>query len=190
MANVDRPTGFRPVKHLTGAPYNGQFNKYYGDANLFMGDLVIKEAAGQAIGSGAYPGCGRAAAYGILLGAVVGWEPDPAALDRLYYATSNTLAVYIADAPDLIFECQENNAGVAAADVGLNCDIVVAAGSTTTGISNMEVDGDTEATTIDEPLKIMGFVNSPDNDPTLANAKLLVMINQHSYGTEAGTTGI
>ena len=190
MANSDKPNGFRPVKHLNCSPWNGQFNRYYGAANLFMGDLVIHEAAGQAIGDGAYPGCDRAAADGILIGVVVGWEPDPAALDRTYYATSNSLAVFIMDDPNVILEAQANDAGLAAADVGLNCDFVVAAGNTTTGLSNMEIDGGTEATTIDEPLKLVGAVNRPDNDLATANSRWLVLINQHRLKQEAGTTGI
>lgn len=191
MANVDRPNGFRPVKHLSGAPYNGAFSKYYsGTDNLFMGDLVEISATGLANGSGAYPECARAEADDIVIGAVVGWEVDPASPSRLYHAASSTYAVYVADAPDLIFMAQTNDAGLAAADVGLNCDFVVAAGSTTSGVSNMEVDGSTEATTQAEPLKLMGMVNSPDNEVGVANMKVLVMINQHSYNNEAGTTGI
>lgn len=190
MANSDRPNGFRPVKHLSGAPYNGQFNRYYAAENLFMGDLVEKDATSVANGSGAYPGCARAEADDIPVGSVVGWEIDPAAPDRLYHASSTTLAVFIADAPDLIFEAQTNDAGLAATDVGQNCDFVVAAGSTTTGLSNMEIDGTTEATTADEPLKIMGLVDRPDNDIASANMRVLVMLNQHAYRSDAGTAGI
>ena len=61
MANADRPNGFRPVKNLNGAPWNGQFNKYYGSSNLFMGDLLKHVAAGQGIRDGAFPGCVRGA---------------------------------------------------------------------------------------------------------------------------------
>ena len=44
MANISKINGFRPVKHVTGAPYNGQSNIYAvaaGDATaLFVGDVV------------------------------------------------------------------------------------------------------------------------------------------------------
>ena len=44
MANVSRPYGFRPVKHLTGSPYNGQVTRYaVGTADtvaMAVGDLV------------------------------------------------------------------------------------------------------------------------------------------------------
>ena len=44
MANINRPNGFRPVRHLNGSMYNGQGNLYYipsSDANAYaVGDLV------------------------------------------------------------------------------------------------------------------------------------------------------
>lgn len=191
MANVDRPNGFRPVRRLDGTPWNGAYNLYYsGTDNLFMGDVVEKGATSVARGDGAYPEVHRAEADDIPVGVVVGWERDPAALDRLYHAASSTYAVYICDDPNMLFEAQTNDSGLAATDVGLNADIVVAAGSTTTGVSNMEIDGTTEATTADEPLKIMGAVNRPDNDLSSANSKWLVYFNQHAYRSDAGTAGI
>ena len=54
----------------------------------------------------------------------------------------------------------------------------------------MELDGTTEATTQAEPLRIVGGVDSPDNDLTLANARWYVLINQHRLKNEAGNTGI
>ena len=65
MANVDRPNGFKPVMHLNGSPYNGQYRKYYSPTdNLFMGDLVEQDTAGQAGVEGAYPTCDRIDAVG------------------------------------------------------------------------------------------------------------------------------
>jgi len=44
MANTSRINGFKPVKHITGAPYNGQMNIYEVPAGeavpVFVGDLV------------------------------------------------------------------------------------------------------------------------------------------------------
>mgnify|MGYP006137790821 CR=1 FL=1 len=46
MANVDRPSGLKPVRHKSGAPYNGAANPYFipsGYATaLYVGDPVVK----------------------------------------------------------------------------------------------------------------------------------------------------
>ena len=191
MSNTDRPNGFRPVRHADGTPYTGSFNVYFsGTDNLFLGDIVEKGATSVARGDGAYPEVHRAEADDIPVGVVVGWEPNPTNLNNLYHVASTTYFVYVCDDPEILMEAQTNDAGLAATDVGLNCDFVVAAGSTTTGLSNMEIDGGTEATTADEPLKILGAVNRADNDLATANSRWLVKFNQHAYRSDAGTAGI
>jgi hypothetical protein len=93
----------------------------------------------------------------------------------------------------VIYECQDNGAAtlITAADVGLNYDYVVTAGSTTTGVSNMEVDSGTAgATTAGTPLKLVGIVDRPDNTIGEANAKLHVTLNMHSFKNDAGTAGV
>ena len=192
MANVDRPNGFRPVGHLSGGAYTGRVRKYYSvnDA-LFLGDLVEKEATGTASGSGGYPGVDRmdSGTADILVGCVVGWEIDPDNLNAMHHAASTSLAVYINDDPMTIYEGQCDGT-LAAADIGLNADVTIGSGSTTTGASNMEIAASGAATTQATPLKIMGLVEREDNDVASANANWLVMLNLHAYKNEAGTTGI
>lgn len=191
MANVNRPNGFKVVGTLSGAPWTSSIRKFYsGTDNLFMGDIVEKGATGVASGDGAYPEVHRAEADDIPVGVVVGWEVNPSALDRLYHAASSTYAVYVCVDPNVLLEAQVDTAGLAVTDVGLNIDFVVAAGSTTSGVSNMQLDGGTEATTADEPLKLMGAVNRMDNEPALAYSRWIVMFNQHAYRSDAGTAGI
>ena len=188
MANVDKPNGFRPVKHLSGAPYNGQFTKYYSPTdNLFIGDLVKKDGTGNSNG---YSSTKRAAAGDALLGVVVGWEANPDALSNVYHAASTSYAVYIADAPDLVLEAQSDDGTLTTADVGMNVNFVVAAGDTNTGLSNMEIDGTSAVTTGNIPLKILRFVDRADNDIASANHRLLVSINSHSFKGGTGTGGI
>ena len=54
MANTSKIRGFIPVKHVTGAPYNGQCNIYAVSASdgtaLFVGDPVKLAADGNAQG--------------------------------------------------------------------------------------------------------------------------------------------
>ena len=192
MANVDRPNGFRPVGHLSGGAFTGRVRKYYSvNDNLFLGDLVEKEATGTASGSGGYPGVDRmdTGTADILVGCVVGWEINPDSLNAMHHAASATLAVYINDDPMTIYEGQCDGT-LAVTDIGLNADVTLGAGSTTTGASGMEIAASGAATTQATPLKIMGLVEREDNDVSTDNANWLVMLNLHAYKNEGGTTGI
>lgn len=190
MANVSRVNGLRPVKHLNGSPYNGQANWYFipstDSTAVFLGDPV--KLAGSASADG-YPTVAQAAASNVALGVVVGFKPDPTNLNvPIYRAASTNRYVLVADAPDIVYEVQSNGTTVAA-DVGLNANITVGAGSTTTGASGVQLDDASKATTATLPLKIIGFVDRIDNDITSANAKVLVTINNHQYTSGTGTVG-
>ena len=185
MANADKPNGFKPVRYLDGKPYTGSFRKMLSPTdNLFIGDLVEPTATGRASGDGAYQEVGRAETGDPIVGVVVGFEPNPTALGNLYHAASAVYAVYVAPIEGLVLEGQTNAVGLAAADVGLNVDFVVAAGSTTTGASNFEVNDATEATTNTLDLRIIELVDRPDNDITLANMKVLVVVNRNWYANQ------
>jgi len=101
----------------------------------------------------------------------------------LYHTASSSYAVYIADARDLIMEAQSDDATMVLGDVGLNISPTVTAGSTTTGASNMELDGDTAATTNTLTLSIIGAVDRADNDAadSTANTRWLVTINSSAH---------
>lgn len=196
--------GFRPVKHMSGAPYNGQFNRYMisasDGATTNVGDLVIlsDQAALVDPNGGVYPAVERAGVTtsGVLVGAIVGFEPDYSNLNAGMYRTASTRRVaFVADSPDLVFACPQDGASstvFAAADVGLNCDIVVSAGVTTAPYaSTMMVDSSTATTTNTAPLRVVGVLASPDNDVTSTSrpAELLVMINTHQNAFGGGVTG-
>jgi hypothetical protein len=189
MANTSRANGFRPVKHLNGSPYNGQFNIYEivaGDGTAtFVGDLV-KADGGTA--TGVYPTCIRAGTSGevtsgLLLGVIVGFVADPSRLDLPAHRLASTKRyAYVADAPDLIFDVMDGGTVPCTTTlIGSNTGFMATAGSTSTGKSGMTT-GTTAPTTTDAlPLKIMGIVNSPDNEAAAAYQRLHVMINQHYY---------
>ncbi len=197
MANVDRSFGFRPVKYRSGAPYNGAFNAYELPAgeseNVMVGDLVILS---NSAATETYPAVERAAASGavtaaVLVGAVVGFEVQGAGLNAgspnldvpLYAREDVKKIVYVADDPDLVFECQEDSVGgaIATASIGLNAGFVATAGSTTTGASGMELDSSSVNTTNSLPLQIVGRVDRPDNEAATAECKYLVRINTHAF---------
>lgn len=185
MANVNAPFGFRPVRYIGGAPYNGAARTYYiGTGNgtaLFIGDPVVLT------GGNAVDGCpeitqatvGTGVTTDRILGAVVGFLPNPT-YTTLHRAASTARYVLVADDPNLIFEAQEDgNMGVNAASA--TCQIASGAGSTVTGLSAYVIDSSEEAQTATDQLRIIKPVDSADNDPTSSYARWHVMFNMHAY---------
>lgn len=189
MANANTPFGLRPVRHRNGAPYNGAARKYYVPASdgtaLYLGDPVIVNGSADADG---VPGCIRATAAGgnYITGVVVGVMLETQA-STIYRAASTARYVLVADDPDLLFEIQEDAVGgaLAAADIGLNADLVAGTGSTYTGQSGFQLDTSTKATTNTLQLRILEVTQRADNEFT-ANAKVLVAINLHSQRNLTG----
>lgn len=212
MANVSRINGFRPLKHVTGAPYNGQCNVYQfasGDGTAaFVGDAV--KLAGDA-STGGVATISRATAGAAIVGVIVGFinaKQDPVAgtmtsgaiaLDTpIYRVASTTQYALVCDAPDVIFEVEGTNAGSSytylSADVGLNADAYVGgSGSTTSGVSAMSLDvGGTKATTATLQFKILGTVQRVDNESVNSSStavKYLAKINNATLGNGTGATG-
>ena len=191
MANTSAPRGFSPVRDQAGRPYNGAFRLYDIPASdstaVGVGDFVIVNGTSSASGR---PQCIKATAAGgaYITGAVVGFLPDTR--DSLVYRAASTLrTAMVADDPDLLFECQEDAVGgaLALASVSLNADWVDGTVSTVTGLSAAQLDTSTVNTTNTLQLRIVGFSDKPDNEPAVANAKVLVRINLHTYRNLTGT---
>lgn len=197
-------SGFRPVKHMNGSPYNGQVNRYMISASdsqvTNVGDLVIlsdNAALVDTAGFGVYPAVERAASAtsSAIVGAIVGFEVDYSNLNSGAYRVGSTRRVaLVADSPDLIFACPQDGTGgvVAAASVGLNCSLVIGSGSSTAPYASaMMVDSSEVDTTATDPVQIVGVVASPDNDVTSTSrpAELLVRINTHAFNA-AGLAGV
>lgn len=196
--------GFRPVKHLNGAPYNGQVNRYMISASdsqaTNVGDLVQlsdNDALTDAQGFGVYPAVERAGSGTSVpvVGVIVGFEPDYSNLNAgNYRAASTRRVVLVADSPDLLFAAPQDGTGgvVAAASVGLNVAVNLgSAGTSAPWASGMSVDSSTVATTATLPLQIMGVTASPDSDVTSTTraAEILVRINTHAFKA-AGVAGV
>lgn len=196
--------GFRPVKHLTGAPYNGQVNRYMISASdsqaTNVGDFVQlsdNDALVDTVGFGVYPAVERIGSGTSvpIVGVIVGFEVDYSNLNTGNYRAASTRRVaLVADAPDLIFAAPQDGTGgvVAAASVGLNAAINLGSAATTAPwASGMSVDSSTVATTSTLPLQVVGVTVSPDNDvtSTARAAELLVRINTHAFQA-AGLAGV
>jgi hypothetical protein len=197
MANTSRPNGLRPVATLNGAPWNGQVNQYLipstdGTA-VYVGDLV--KSGGTAGAAGVVvngqdvegmPTVARCAAGDTARGVVVGFLPNQSDLTILHRVASTNRIALVVDDPNVVFEIEEDalGAALAAADVGENADVVATAGSSTTGQSGMVLDSSDHKTATAQ-LRILGFVKRADN-AIGANAKVLVLINEHEFKSTSG----
>lgn len=199
MANANRPSGLSPVKHLTGAPFNGQGNIYSiaaADTNGYaIGDPVA--SSGSADGNGvagitlATAGTGNAIRGVILgLGTAESGIFNPQNLDQtIRPAAAQTQDWYaiVADSPDIIFEVQEIGTGTAltAANVGQNANL--ASGSNNGFQSGWLLSNSGTATTNTLQVRLLGLARRADNSFG-AYAKWLVKINNHELS--AGTAGV
>lgn len=192
MANANVPRGLIPVRHSSGAPYNGAAGIYYVPSTygtaLYQGDPVIHVT--DASDANGVPTVQRATAAGgnYILGAMIGVVPhgDPAlAVTRdlpRYHPASTAGYILVADDPDLLFEIQEDSVGgvMTVGAAGRNADLISGTGSTVTGYSGFLLDSSTLNTTNTLQLRIVKPVERADNDPTIDYAKWLVQINLHS----------
>lgn len=199
MANVSRVNGLHPVRYLSGAQYNGAVNLYFipnGNAsNVFVGDPVKADTTGDTAAAGGkamgIQSVVPAAAGDAILGVVQGFVVDPTNLNTPQFRAASTgRYVLVSDDPNVLYEVQTSNGTLGVADVGLNANIAVAAGSTATGSSGVTLDVSTAATTATLPLKIIGFTQRVDNDNTSANSKVVVKINNDQFGAGTGTAGV
>lgn len=193
MANADSAFGFRPVG-ANGGGYRGRVTEYYVPASdgtaLFTGDPVIIAGSGDAAG---VPSITRATAgsAGRVTGVVVGFRPSATIRANGYRVASTAEYVLVADDPQLTCECQDDSVGgaLAVTDIGLNADMIAAAGSTANKLSGFMLDTSTKATTATLQLRILGIVQRADVEIG-ATTKVLVRFNLPTETGAAGSTGV
>lgn len=201
MSNPNSPFGLKPVKHISGAPWNGQtltcwIPTTYGTA-LYVGDPVV--LAGSASTDGYYPtvGIATAGAGNPILGAIVDLDPLPTNLSKIYWAASDTPGriVRVCCDPTVLYEVQADVTAVATyTDVGALANLSAGSGgSTATGLSGWVLATTSMTTTSTYQVRIMGLVPKSDNDMASTYAKWYVLINLHQLFTpatnaSAGTT--
>lgn len=163
MANVDGPFGFLPVEDESGGHFSTRvYIKAAADGVVLgINDLVDVTGAADTIA--------RGAAGGPFVGS-----------NRAFGAASTlTSHPVLKLLPSTVCVAQEDSVGgaIAAASEALNADVIVADASTTTGLSAMEIDSNTAATTSTLDLRLLRPYPSPDNTVAVANAKWLVKVN-------------
>lgn len=185
MANFNQPRGLTALKDAGSKGETGGLETFYVPASdgtaLYIGDPVVKNGSSDAAG---VAGVIRASAGGPITGVVEGFMPDGTTNMVGYRAASTAAYVLVRTDPNTLFEIQDTAGSIVAADVGLNVDMTMTAGSAYTKRSGVTVDNATKATTATLALKIVGLRQIPNNDFG-AYAKLVVKINR---STEASAS--
>jgi len=195
MANKDAPFGLRYVRNLQGN-YNSSGQSRYrittadqtNTTSIFQGDIVTQNTAGIVTRIARADGGG--ATSDIILGVFNGcFFTDPTTSKPTFSnrwpgnAATDAIA-FIYDDPMDVFEIQAD-AAFPVADLFGNFDIVdnSGTGSTDSGISFVELDVSTGATTASLPLKALDISGDPENsDVSTANTNVLVTIQNHLFG--------
>lgn len=166
MPNVDAPRGF--VLYQSGGK-SFKVRKYTKDTAeaIYKGDLVRLAADGEVEPYDA----GDNKALGVAME---------------YVAASGT-SILVCDDPDALYLAQHDETA-AAADVGLNYDVLATNGSG--GLSAHEVDTSTAATTVNLPIKVIGLADHVNNNAWGANAAVICKINNSVLGGGDGATGL
>lgn len=164
MANSNNPHGLRPLYVPSGGPI--QTNVYSKAATLdtaiFRGDAVARVADGSisAKTTDITPGTTNYSGVSLNYGAASA-------------ATDHT----VVDDPTVVFEAQADGA-LAEADMGLNANLVLTAGNTSTKISKHQVNSATEAVDATLDVHLARKLNVPDNDYG-AYVRLEITFNKH-----------
>ncbi len=208
MAYPDQAYGFKPIRHMSGAPYNGAARPYWidvsdtpGTGTYFIGDPVIQDGTANTAAI-SVPGMGVFAvgmlsgvtrvtagqgASNRVTGVIVGIGADTR--DSLVHRADVTeRLVWVADDPSLVFSVQAD-AAYAVSDIGANSNILLAEGDTSTGRSGAEADATAETNAASQ-LKVLGFVNDPENVPNSAGNRIEVIFCLHTMGPVGGNVGI
>lgn len=192
MANADAAFGFRPINR-DGSPYNGATLRCVipsGDSTAtFIGDAVKLGGTSQ----NGYPTVIQAAAGDPVFGVVTAFEADPDGLGNQYRLASTERYCQVATAFDGYFEVQsdDDTTALAITNVGHNANFIVGTGSTTYGVSAMELDSSSATTTATLDLQIVGFPDREDNllaGTGSTNKNVIVRFNDPQ--SKHGRTGV
>ena len=186
MANQDAPFGLKPIGKV-GQNRDAQGLSEYSIAAsataIYFQDPVELAATGTIT---------VAAASDALLGSLNGVFFTDATTSKPTYANhlnasnaATDIVGFVSDDPYERFEVQSDGA-TAKADVGLNADIVYAAGSSPDYVSQVELDFSDQKTGTAQ-LRIIGISKDPSNNEAgSANVNLVTIINEHQLKATAG----
>ena len=187
MANKDAAFGLKPIGKVGQNRDSQGLSEYSIAASasaIYFQDPVELAATGTIT---------VAAASDALLGSLNGVFFTDASSSKPTFAnhldasnTATDIVGFVSDDPYERFEIQADGA-TAAADVGLNADIVYAAGSSPDYVSKVELQTSDQKTGTAQ-LRILGISKDIENNEAgSANVNLVTIINEHQL---KGTTGV
>jgi len=223
MANRDAPSGLSPVRRVSGLPLGAVQKVYFpvGDSvAAFVGDIVSFADTGGAAAlkiqgedMEGVPAVTRSliTVFDVVgtdvmpdvMGVIVGFKPDPDNLMNKHRPASTARIAYIYPlTQDFVWEIQEDAAGtpMTAAMIGLNVQLAqTQTGSSTTGLSGMEIDSSTAATTNTHPFKVIGLskkignrvnVDGVDVDQAVYEVVVNSLVSFYTPGLESLVGGL
>ena len=187
MANQDAAFGLKAIGKVGQNKDNQGLSEYSIAASataIYQWDPVKMAATGTIVVAGA---------GGAIMGSLNGVFYTDASTSKPTWAnhlnasnTATDIVGFVSDDPYERFEVQSDGA-TAAADVGMNADIVYAAGSSPDYVSKVELDH-SDLKTATAQLRVLAISNDIENNEAgSANVNLVVMINEHFL---KGTVGV
>ena len=199
MANIDAAFGLRPIAKVGSAPggttgttkYSIGDNQstaiFTGDPVKYKNDGTVEVATAGDASCGVFMGC---------------FYTDPTTSKptfRNYFPASlspGDAIAFVADDPNQLFIAQQDSAAssLSAANINENANLVFGSGSTTTGLSGVEIDSSSATTTATLQVRIVSGYETPSNTISTAaagnNSVFVVKINNHQLGSSTGTAGV
>lgn len=175
MANVDNPHGLRPLMRTLegGFPFCREYKKDSSEGTaIFQWDAVNRENDANIEAASATPGTTTYQGVSLNYGA----------------ASTETFHIVIIS-PSAVYEAQDNDDsdGFAEADMGLNVNLELNAGSATTKISGHELDESTANTTNTLDMHMHEKLDDPRNAYG-EFCRVIVTFNKHRLGL--GVAGV
>ncbi len=203
MASTAAPYGLRPVNLIGGQSYAGstrmfKINNAYA-ANIFYGQPVSSNGNGYIQADTSTTALAATGVVGVFVGCAY---TDPNLKIKVFkqYWPTGTVATdaeaYVVDDPDVVMQAQADGS-ITQADVGLNIGLGTSAGNIATGNATTPLSNSSKAASATLPLRIIGFVDSPESAIGDAFTDVLVkwnmpstngtaMIGGHSYMNPLG----
>jgi hypothetical protein len=194
MANPNVARGLIPTRTLQGVPYSGQVQTFLAtgaSGAIYIGSPVKHGGSAASFNGQLYTTCAGSFTTGqVVIGVCVGIQPVTRE-STLHRANSTDRLVHVCTDPFMLFEVQDSQdtdaAALLASEVGFVADLTSDAGSTVTGRSTVEVNGDSAVAIASsdqtEDVQIIEVVRRPDN-AVGANAKYLVRLLNHYFTTD------
>lgn len=196
MANPTGGNGFQQTRHFLNAAGNYQVNARtiaynYGTA-IGFGDVVKplndgtigRATAGDTPIEGIFMGCmytNPSAPQGSQVTFLKNWPGVSLGNSSL------TVTAFVCNDPYAVFTVRASSTAITTASIGLNATFVANAVSSASGLSTETLDSTSVATTSTLPFRIVGLSQLVNNDNTLANNLVEVVMNSTNAAIQNST---